>query len=915
MDSDSLDWIWGDFNKSSNLAELIEEVKDDNYLLCDSNDDDKSDSSSESSFNNDCSLLIGDKRTALELNEIVNDFKNQYDKTLSELDSATDGELEGETHKSVDLLYIDALEAVKANLSDVELEWSNILYEYTVNEKNVPESYTKTTSIEKLIILYANNFVEQFKIKYPNRRQLVLVLLNECGVQKCVCTTIKPSRLVYPNLRDLISYSEFVAKHITYIKLEDPVAVPNKIMSPTTTIEMQTANCFEMAILLVSFLIGCEYNAFVVYGYASEILCNNDLRKVKIDLEEYDQQKSDSENISEDLDDSNSLEPKNDLCSEYVKFLIEEEQNKPVVKDEVKEIDFNDSSDSLFGKRVHAWVIIIPLQIENENVNEIPYFIEPSTGERKEISDENYIGIEAVWNHKNYWVNLQSLDGGCTQYNFTLTNTKCWEHFISDKPQSVRDKTLDLKYNENTTLKHLVMPNSWVNVLEVPRNKYLMLYPSGKKVVTYMNAIKEFYADYIMPDGLIEKTTYFTDSEYVNKTFVTEIYKHRIDKLIKVITKYTTKENETVEYFGSGRDDFLKTHTFYGDCNNIETKRFVTFYNLRLDSMAELNIDENSFITTFNDRSDLLFCRKCTFQHIEKNDCQNVNIKRKTTSIVEKYLRNELKHKDRDIATISFNLEFNCIFVQYQYGEGQITQSSRLFQKPTMTRNEEFDPKSVIEDIVYPYEGHLNTHEAYIMLQDMIEAEKQALRSVSKLEDDIIKIIEIRCRERVVFKLKIDSLDWDRNHGIRKLLQNEKDKKLALSKQDKAKQMDCSLPYHVIIKRLFTQDKNALNVREKFIQNFRQNTKKRFIRTKQLFITKQFKLQSMMKALENDRFKEVELKNKTLLLCSLLKNELNVLVMRMERYNETRIERYNNLASYLNSYPDFKTLSPLILYF
>jgi len=49
-------------------------------------------------------------------------------------------------------------------------------------------------------------------------------------------------------------------------------------------------------------------------------------------------QKSDSKNISEDLDDANSLEPKNDLCSEYVKFLIEEEQNKTVVKDEVKEV-------------------------------------------------------------------------------------------------------------------------------------------------------------------------------------------------------------------------------------------------------------------------------------------------------------------------------------------------------------------------------------------------------------------------------------------------------------------------------------------------------------------------------------------------------------------------------------------------
>jgi len=95
-----------------------------------------------------------------------------------------------------------------------------------------------------------------------------------------------------------------------------------------------------------------------------------------------------------------------------------------------------------------------------------------------------------------------------------------------------------------------------------------MLYPSGKKVVTYMNAIKEFYADYIMPDGLIEKTTFFTDSEYVNKTFVTEIYKHRIDKLISVETKYTTKENKTVEYFRSGRDDFLNCIYHFKDYKN-----------------------------------------------------------------------------------------------------------------------------------------------------------------------------------------------------------------------------------------------------------------------------------------------------------------------------------------------------------
>jgi len=58
--------------------------------------------------------------------------------------------------------------------------------------------------------------------------------------------------------------------------------------------------------------------------------------------------------------------------------------------------------------------MVIPLETENDkNVSGIPYFIEPSTGERKEISDENYTGIEVVWNNTNYWVNLQSLEGGC----------------------------------------------------------------------------------------------------------------------------------------------------------------------------------------------------------------------------------------------------------------------------------------------------------------------------------------------------------------------------------------------------------------------------------------------------------------------------------------------------------------------
>jgi hypothetical protein len=150
-----------------------------------------------------------------------------------------------------------------------------------------------------------------------------------------------------------------------------------------------------------------------------------------------------------------------------------------------------------------------------------------------------------------------------------------------------------------------------------------MLYPNGSKTVQYMNAIKEFYADYVMPNGLIERTTFYIEPQYLNKTFVQEKYKNRVDKLICIDTKYAVEGTETIEYFRPGRNDYLKStilrilkkisyskcvmyifieHKFYGDCYNIETARLFTFYNLRLDSIAEIKINQDSFIITYNDR-------------------------------------------------------------------------------------------------------------------------------------------------------------------------------------------------------------------------------------------------------------------------------------------------------------------------
>lgn len=68
MNSNSLDWLCEDFN-SPNFAEKIE----DDYLG--TINDNNSETSSKSEYNIDCSLLIGNEKTEIELDEKFDDIK------------------------------------------------------------------------------------------------------------------------------------------------------------------------------------------------------------------------------------------------------------------------------------------------------------------------------------------------------------------------------------------------------------------------------------------------------------------------------------------------------------------------------------------------------------------------------------------------------------------------------------------------------------------------------------------------------------------------------------------------------------------------------------------------------------------------------------------------------------------------
>jgi hypothetical protein len=68
-----------------------------------------------------------------------------------------------------------------------------------------------------------------------------------------------------------------------------------------------------------------------------------------------------------------------------------------------------EKEDEYGQSRLHCWVL---LQKGNREISET-FFIEPTTGRKYSIQDAPYYSVESIFNHKNFWINLdpsRSLD-------------------------------------------------------------------------------------------------------------------------------------------------------------------------------------------------------------------------------------------------------------------------------------------------------------------------------------------------------------------------------------------------------------------------------------------------------------------------------------------------------------------------
>ncbi|RHY34614.1 hypothetical protein DYB32_000804 [Aphanomyces invadans] len=454
--------------------------------------------------------------------------------------------------------------------------------------EEVPMSYSTNSNKELLCLEYVANFRKQFDDLMDasdiRRPPLYLCPPNERGIPKFVCTTLRPTLLPFLDLYDMDKLATFVSGLIEYEPLVDPCAPPACLPSPSAVLAWQAGDSFDMANLLASFLIGAGYDAYVVHGYD----CLDAVSQTECPyLAETAPTASGTTTTPPAATDATAA-PKDEGKSKFVAMQEAKEAARRAEEaarlDWTKHMDVeDDDEDELNGKRVHAWVLVLlllcPSPVHAMTIKLVVtehVYLEPSTGRKYSVRESPYVRIEAVWNHQNYWVNMQVSRGKdasatCADTLFDLSHATDWE-FVFLSAHDRRGATngggglhgdggggeskhddLDGSRSDNNSHHHhhthdshddndpdnaaddnvLDLPPSWVTKLHVERKAYKRRFVTdGQRTTLFRKAKVEEFAENSHNQGLVLRITQFRNVARTLPVQVREVNAWRDDFLV-----------------------------------------------------------------------------------------------------------------------------------------------------------------------------------------------------------------------------------------------------------------------------------------------------------------------------------------------------------------------------------------------
>ncbi|NWX91655.1 DRC7 protein, partial [Nothoprocta pentlandii] len=660
-----------------------------------------------------------------------------------------------------------------------EFDWSSI------DTSQLPSSYKTNSPKEKKLLRVADNFLQQYAHLCPDREPLLLHPANECGIEKFVSTTVRPTLLPYTELYHWEGCASFVSDYLTMEPLKSPIAPPSSLYSPTTILKYQRGNCFDFSVLLCSMLIGAGYDAYCVNGYATHNICTMDetlqvcplLRKPPEVPKEGEKKSS-----------KYRLKPPPDLQS---KFELQQEAKKQAEtaaardkmerKEEAKATEMEKPKrDPLYGLRVHAWVLVL------SGKREVPenFFINPFTGNSHSPTDEQFLGIESVWNHRNYWVNMQDCSNGCKDLIFDLGDSVRWEFMLlgTDKPhlllpdveeeEELLDSDMDNAQEKEEEDRRFDMPPSWVAPIQISPKEFETRSPQGRKVILYKEAKLEKWAPYLNGNGLVQRLTVYADSHYSKVVEVREWFKNREDKLER--REVNRQMQVTKEYFHPGHLLGLKAHIYTS--MEPETERTMEFYNeARVDGLQKHVENAHEMTDYFEGRDDCLYLRHVEFgKRVKKIQIAGTRTDinpRPIVQIKECFHRNPQKPADEDVAERIFLIAEERINLTYHLKDKYITASKKNFQKGA-ERDRKGNEIIMTPEMCITYKAGSSETDTkllhlYKLLQKLMEEEKQLKHEIWESATEVLEILKIREDEEADIKLTVSIYDTERNEKRR----------------------------------------------------------------------------------------------------------------------------------------------------
>ena len=595
--------------------------------------------------------------------------------------------------------------------------------------ENVPNAYKDNTLKEELILEHVIQYKKEFGLTYDSKRELLLNPQNECGKYKFICTTIRPTKVPYPELYDYKKCAKFVSEFFEFEELNPPTKFPEYIPAPDNVVKWQIGDCFDLSIVLCSLLIGAGYNAYVIYGKAPRFITSKDETRLP-PPEMPDDVKIIEPNLEEKEDDTQpTIKDKDPIFSQFdAEEKAEKEERErqehiknTVIDDDMPELERNDP---FKHRRIHCWVMIRKCaRLEGED----EVFIEPSTGRLYSIKDCPYENVDALFNNVNFYINLhfdkpiQEIDWNfnkATNWEFVMLNAKeqsdenVDEEGDEDKDEEGNNRPssnqvrVNIPSEEEKFSEVLDMPPPWPNKIIISLQKYNERSPTTTQVFFYEKTKVERYAPGTQTDGLILKIYNYHDfARFILKS-VEHRYRNRGDKLYKRL-EYPY-EHKSIDFYLPGQIWHWK------QVEEVEASyKKIIFYptNFETGLVYREEIFGEKILHRYESRDDKVFERKVLLNKNSKEkqtsyryfiDSPLYDNKILITKFTQKTSVNPLLPPENQIFKLSYKFDKGTnIQVINHYGKGKILSKPDIFSfedESSMTSGDKDETSKKMDD-------------------------------------------------------------------------------------------------------------------------------------------------------------------------------------------------------------------------